>query len=238
MAAPARNLRDLLDRPSRTPSMHDAAPSPLQRRAAAVVALSAAGVLALQYLLILLATRDNVGPLLGTVRFFSYFTILSNLGVLLVTAQARFAPHGVFMRPWVRGAVALYIGITGVVYVAILQSTWDPQGAWLWADIGLHYLVPVLYLGWWLASPGHGQLGWRHAVAWLAFPLAYLGWLMLRGAWLAEYPYPFVDVDALGWRQVLANAAILLGVFLALGLALVVVDRLLARRAVALRTAG
>src|SRR5690606_14572001 len=114
------------------------------------------------------------GPLLGTIRFLSYFTILSNLGVLLVAVQAWFAPHGVFMRASVRGAVALYIGITGLVYAAILQSTWDPQGAWLWADLGLHYLVPALYLGWWLASPGHGRLGWRHAVAWLAFPLAYL----------------------------------------------------------------
>lgn len=218
--------------------MHDAAPSPLQRRAAALVALPTAGVLALQYLLILLATRDNIGPLLGTIRFFSYFTILSNLGVLLVAAQAWFAPHGVFMRASVRGAVALYIGVTGLVYVAILQSTWDPQGAWLWADIGLHYLVPALYLGWWLVSPDHGRLGWRHALAWLAFPLAYLGWLMLRGAWLAEYPYPFVDLAALGWRQVLTNAAALLALFLVLGLALVVVDRVLARRAMALRATG
>jgi len=65
---------------------------------------------------------------------------------------------------------------------------------------------------------------------WLLFPLAYLLWSFARGAWVHEYPYPFIDVDALGWPSVLLNAAGVLLVFVALGAILVAVDRRLRLR--------
>lgn len=216
-----------------TPPFH-----PRHRHAAVALALLAGAILALQYLLILRATRDTLGPVLGTVQFLSFFTILSNLGVLLVSVSAARGAPVLFAHAAARGAVAVYIGITGLVYLAVLRHTWDPQGAWWLADVGLHYVVPALYLAGWLAWPGHGALRWWHAVAWLAFPVAYLAWVLVRGAWLGEYPYPFVDVRALGWSRLAANVAVLLGVFLAFGLAVVGVDGVLARRRALARAQG
>jgi hypothetical protein len=35
-------------------------------------------------------------------------------------------------------------------------------------------------------------------LAWLAYPAAWLGYTLIRGASVDWYPYPFVDVSQLG----------------------------------------
>ncbi len=216
--------------------MHDPAlPTSLPRRALLALALLVAGSLALEYLLLLRATWTELGPVLGSVRYISYFTILSNLAVLLVCVSALTGWPSFFARPAVRGAVTVYIALTGVVYAVLLRDTWEPQGLWRLTDASLHYVVPAVSLLAWLASPDHGTLRWRHAVAWLAFPLLYLVWVLLRGARSGEYPYPFLDAAGLGLSVVLFNAVALLGVFLAFGGILVAVDKVAARRLAAAR---
>lgn len=197
---------------------------------AAVVAMVAAASLVLQYVLILGVTRENVGPVLGTLRYFSYFTILSNIAVVLVTLHAALGWPGFFSRLTARGGVALYIAVTGGIYFFILRHLWRPQGAQWWADTGLHYAVPLLYLGWWLSCVPHGALSWRRVGMWLAFPALYVCWAFLRGAWVHEYPYPFIDVSRLGWSMVLMNSAGMLLLFVMVGVVLVGLDRLLGRR--------
>jgi hypothetical protein len=211
--------------------MHDpAARSPLPRLAILALALLVAGTLVLEYLLVLRATWAEAGPLRASIRYFSYFTILSNIAVLLACVSALGGAPAFFTRPAVRGAVTVYIGLTGALYALLLRNTWDPQGLPLLTDVSLHYVVPALSVLAWLAGPGHGALRWWHAVAWLAFPAGYLAWVLLRGAMTGEYPYPFVDAAALGLSGVLTNTAALLGVFLAAGWLLVMVDRIAARR--------
>ena len=90
-------------------------PRVVLRTPAALVALLALSALVLQYVLILQLTRDNVGVVLGTVRFVTYFTILSNIAVMLVACAAAAGQPGFFAQARVRGAVALYIGVTGSI---------------------------------------------------------------------------------------------------------------------------
>lgn len=201
---------------------------------AALTCIVSLASLLLQYVILIRGTLDTVGPAFATVRFFSYFTILSNVLVVLVTstAVATTKAHATrfFARADVRGAAALYIGVTGTIYFTILRHLWQPQGAQWWADTGLHYATPLLYLAWWVLGASHGAVQWRDVARWLLFPLAYLLWSFARGAWVHEYPYPFIDVDALGWALVLRNAAGVLLVFTALGAILVAVDRRLRLR--------
>ncbi|WP_368562298.1 Pr6Pr family membrane protein [Pseudoxanthomonas sp. UTMC 1351] len=197
---------------------------------AALITLVAVASLVLQYLLILGVTRENIGPALGTLRYFSYFTILSNIAVVLVAIHAALARPGFFSSLTVRGGVTLYIAVTGGIYFFILRHLWSPQGAQWWADTGLHYAVPLLYLMWWLSCVPHGGLSWRQVGMWLTFPALYVCWAFLRGAWVHEYPYPFIDVAQLGWSKVLMNSAGMLLLFVVVGLVLVGVDRLLGRR--------
>jgi hypothetical protein len=207
------------------------------RTFAALVAAVATFALVLQYVLLVRVTLVTIGPFLATVRFFSYFTILSNLLALLVTATFAFVPESEpgrwFARPLVRGAVALYIGVTFAIYATILSALWEPQGAQWWADSSLHYAVPVLYLLWWLLAVPHGALRWSDLLRWLLFPLAYVCWVFLRGTWVHEYPYPFLDLGAVALPDVLRNCAGVFAAFLALGAVLVAVDRWSGRAKVA-----
>jgi hypothetical protein len=207
---------------------------PNGRRFAAVVALMSAGSLLLQYVLLIRITLDTVGPLSATVRYFSYFTILANLLVTAVAVTATSGTAGAagrfFARPRVRGGVALYIGVTGLVYFTILRHLWQPQGAQFWVDSGLHYAAPLLYLSWWFACVPHGRLSWGDVPRWLVFPAIYLSWSFARGALVHEYPYPFLDVDQFGILAVLRNCSGVFGLFVGLSALLLMVDGGLGRR--------
>ena len=80
-----------------------------------------------------------------------------------------------------------------------------------------------------LAVP-HGQLQLRDLLKWLLFPLVYLGWALIVGAMIGLYPYPFIDLAALGWVRTLVNAIGVLFVFLVLGGVILTLDDLLGRR--------
>lgn len=207
--------------------------APARTSLAAVIAAVAWSALILQLWLLLAATRDTLGPGLALLRFFSYFTVLSNILVALAASFALAGPStspGLFFaKARVRAGIALYIAATFAVYLLILRHLWQPQGTQWWADVGLHYATPALYLTWFALQP-RGRLRWRDIPYWLVFPLLFLGWALLRGAWLGEYPYPFIDVAALGWPAVLANAAGLCMLFALLGVLLVAQDRLGAKR--------
>ena len=166
-------------------------------------------------------------------RFVAYFTILTNILVALnftvrlvapATALGRF-----LLRPVVEADILLAIFFVGTIYVLVLQDLWDPQGGQYLADLILHYLTPLIYLGYWLLFVPHGGLRWQNALMWPAYPLAYLVYALLRGAFSGFYPYHFIDVATLGYGRVLINALVLLGAFVLAGLVLVALDRLLGR---------
>ncbi|MDE3141691.1 MAG: Pr6Pr family membrane protein [Pseudomonadota bacterium] len=179
------------------------------------------------------AQAQHVGALWMTLRYFSYFTILSNVLVAFVCGMAALEPGSRLghwcMRAGVRGAVLLYILITAAVYHLLLAAHWHPQGLALLADALLHTVVPSLYaLGWLWIVPVRG-LRWRHLGAWLLVPVLYFIWAMLLGQLLHVYPYPFLNLPRLGMELLLRNAVLLLLLFALLGAALVLLDRGLLR---------
>jgi hypothetical protein len=77
----------------------------------------------------------------------------------------------------------------------------------------------------WLLFAPRAGLGWKDAVTWLTYPGVYLVYILARGAVSGLYPYPFVDVNVLGYGGVLARAAVLLLVILGMGLLVAAVGR-------------
>jgi hypothetical protein len=51
-----------------------------------------------------------------------------------------------------------------------------------------------------------------------SFPLGYAAYSLVHGAATGFYPYPFIDVNHLGYDKVLTNMAMLILVFGGLGL--------------------
>ena len=200
----------------------------------AVVAVLAWSALLLQYVLLIRSTLDTKGPWFATLQFFSFFTILSNLLVALTTSFALVDTRSriglFFSRATVRGAAALCIGVTGLIYFFVLSSIWAPTGMQWLVDKQLHYVVPVLYLTWWLVCAEHRRLRWSDPLRWLLFPAVYLVWTLLRGAWLGAYPYPFVDVSVIGYPSMLINSVGVGVLFALFGLVIVAIDRILPSR--------
>ncbi|WP_077003366.1 Pr6Pr family membrane protein [Variovorax sp. KK3] len=167
--------------------------------------------LALQlWLSIGLAIGNHRGAAWGVFMYLGYFTILTNLLVALALTAAATRSEAAawrFLRgPGVASAIAANIAIVGLVYFFVLRHIWAPRGlAWL-ADVLLHYAMPLLYLAWWwLAVPARG-LSWRDIPRWWAYPLGYLAYALVRGEIAGVYPYPFIDVGALGYERALINA--------------------------------
>ena len=188
---------------------------------------------ALQYG-VTLADNPGQSPAELSLNFFSYFTILSNILVALALTAPVVAPNSRAGR-WlageaVRAALAMYIVVVGVVYHVLLAPTWNPQGLALLGNTLLHYVMPAAFVLDWLLFAPKGRLKWGDPARWLIFPLVYGGWTLIHGALSGWWPYPFVDVGALGLARVLVNFVGLLIFFLIVGLTIVTLDRTFGRR--------
>lgn len=164
-------------------------------------------------------------PLLETVvRFFSFFTILTNTLVtayFLVRSVAPDSKAGAWAaRPEVGTALTVYILVVGVVYQAVLRGLVPLAGWGILADNIIHGLVPLYMLGFWLLFVAGQAVPLRTLPFWLLYPASYLAYTLLRGPSAGFYPYPFVDVAALGYGPVLRNCLVVLLVMLALSVVL------------------
>jgi hypothetical protein len=112
-----------------------------------------------------------------------------------------------------------------MVYSLLLRQLWNPQGLQWVVDVILHDVIPVGYALYWLLFGPRDPLRWKDALAWLAYPAAYLVYVLARGAVSGLYPYPFMNVKVLGYGIVLAHAGVLFLVFLGMGLLVVAVGR-------------
>ncbi len=170
--------------------------------------------------------RDGEFGLLVTIGdFLSFFTILSNIVVLLVSAATAIDRPKFLARPSAQAAAALYIFVVILVYHSILRSQWDPQGVVLIATTLLHYVVPILYLFWWVAFADKTHLTASMPVKWIAFPVAYFAVSLVRGAITGWYPYSFLDVTEIGYVIALRNSAMIAMLFLLAGYGLVYLGR-------------
>ena len=186
--------------------------SPAGRRAAGVIAVVVWLALALQ----LIVTLDNTAIGGHTVaralwRYFGYFTILTNLlvAVTLTRVARTSGPNRTDRIATVTGVV-LAIAIVGVSYHTLLSAHVPAMGPLWWtADRMLHYLIPTLSVLWWLIFVPPHTLTYRDAVTWLAFPIGYVTYALVRGSFDGWYPYYFIDVGALGYGRTLMNATML-----------------------------
>ncbi|TFV45134.1 Pr6Pr family membrane protein [Blastococcus sp. TF02A-35] len=153
--------------------------------------------------------RDpSLGIVERLVRFFSYFTVQSNLLVLAaVLPLVRDPAHDGPLWRVVRLASLLGITITGIVYAVVLAPLYDPQGLNAWTNTGEHYVSPVMtVLGWLLFGPRPRitPLVVGRALLW---PVAWIAWILAQGTVTGWYPYDFMDVAAHGYGVALRNLA-------------------------------
>ena len=192
--------------------------------------------LAIQLDMVLLARWTSGASLLGgLVNYFSFFTILTNTlvaTVLTYAADTRSSKgRTFFLQPWVSSGIGVSIIVVGVAYNLLLRNLWQPQGLQWLANELLHDVMPVLFtLYWWCCVP-KGTLRLSYIGLWGLYPIVYFAYILLRGHLLGVYPYPFIDVEKLGYAQTFVNAFGILAGFVFVALVVVVIDRWRGRQA-------
>jgi len=160
------------------------------------------------------------------VNVFCYFTVQSNVIVMVTTAALASRPDRpstVFRVARLPGVVA--IAITFVVFHVALAGLQDLTGAAATANLLLHTVAPLLAVAGWLVFGPRRTTSRGIAALTLVFPLCWSVLALVRGAIIHFYPYPFVDVRVLGYPRVLVNVLLVGALFAALSAAAVVVDR-------------
>jgi len=169
-------------------------------------------------------------PVARAFNTFAFFTVDSNLIVGVTTLLLALKPRrtsSFFAACRLMGVVA--ITVTGLVYHVALASLFDLQGLDQLGNQLVHTVVPILSVVGWLVFGPRRLTSGRLALWSLVFPVAWLGFTLIRGAVVHWYPYPFIDVTALGYGGALLNCAWVSLLLLGLAAGATRLDRLLDR---------
>jgi hypothetical protein len=154
-----------------------------------------------------------------TVRFFSYFTILTNILVaiyftaVVIRRKSRKRP---FSSAGAFTAITGYITIVFLIYQIALRHLWQPEGLqWVVNEL-LHTVIPIAVIIYWYFNESSLPIRFQQIGVWLLYPLGYLIFILVRGRLSGFYPYPFVNVPALGLLRVLLNSAGLIVLYILL----------------------
>jgi hypothetical protein len=140
-------------------------------------------------------------------RLFSYFTIQSNILVAVATFLVVTGRTGSQLFRVLRLASLIGITVTGVVAAVALPPSPSYTTANLICDRLLHIVVPVLTFVGWIAFGPRGFVTRRDILPSLIWPIAWLVATLALGPLTHWYPYPFLNVDSIGWGRVLLNSA-------------------------------
>lgn len=175
-----------------------------------------------------------------------FYTMLSNLLclawmlilVVRTTRDLRHRGRSGTSTPSARlsGAVMMAITVTMLIYLIVLVPARFADGdadIFSLTDNLIHIITPVLMIVDWLLFVPKGAFRWIDPVLWTLLPYTYLVWAFVYGSLGGEftpgqrYPYPFMDVDALGVLGVAQWVVALTVALIVVGLIFVSIDRAL-----------
>lgn len=170
-------------------------------------------------------TIDNDRSL---INLFSYFTIQSNILVMVASVLIAIRPRR--QSEWwgtLRLAGLVGISVTGIVYATVLAGTAEFVGAAWYYDKIFHYVVPAMaVLGFFLFTPRTRFV--RTDFVFIAWPVFWLAYTLMRAGLatpnfeigkgkFSYVPYEFLDIQRHGATSVLLSAVAVTA--LALGIA-------------------
>ncbi len=156
--------------------------------------------------------------------FFSYFTVEANTLTVISLIVSAFALNtGRTSRGlnFFRGAVTLCITTTILIFIVLLSGYPASElTAVPWDNTVLHYVMPIVVIADWLIAVRIQPIGIGRAMIWLALPLLYLVYSLIRGPIADWYPYTFMDPSHHGYLAV-AITSVIIAVLLAVITALI-----------------
>ena len=180
--------------------------------------------------------------------FYVHFTNISNflcigvmLAALIQTAKKKEDSY-VTAAPVLKFIGMLGILLTFLVFNIMLAGAEgrDPQANWRVGSLIFHVTLPIMYIADWFLFYERKQCKWYYPIASIAFPLAYVVFLLIQAILLnfdssilipttttpLIYPYFFVNLDTQGLPGVLMWIGILSGAFVLVGYLFFGLDKL------------
>lgn len=172
------------------------------------------------------ADTGRVSLLVRFVRLFSYFTIDSNIAVMIVSFMLAADPWR-SSRMWqvARLNALLAITITGIVFDVVLSRSVHLTGGALVATILLHYVSPWFTVLIWLVFGPRPGFTWRTIGGAFVLPVLWLVYTFVHGGITGWYPYPFLDVTRVGLGPAVLASLLVLAIGLVLAVAFVLVAK-------------
>jgi len=178
----------------------------------ALAILEGFGLIA-QFILLINSRTASTGELL--MRFFTFFTILTNLLVGIWATVLIFRPtHRFFSHPSTQTAIVMYISVVGLIYNLLLRNSMASGPLQNFLHELLHTIIPPMVILYWALWVDARSLKPNVIFRWLLYPAVYTTVVFLRGAVANWYPYPFLDLRHLSPSTVLRNCIGVLIVFL------------------------
>jgi hypothetical protein len=179
-------------------------------------------------------TNTTYPPLTTVINYFSFFTILTNILIAVcftcLALNYRSGIGGFFTRPSVLTASAVHITIVGLIFNIILRPEIHSTGMQAWISDVLHVATPILFIAYWLLYVPKHYYSWKTIALWLIYPIVYLIYVLVRGAYADFYPYPFVDVRLWGLSKVLESCGIITIIYILFAVSFNHLSKYLAKR--------
>ena len=193
---------------------------------------------------------DGSGILAGHYEdgFPRMFTNVSNIAALIYFVCAivwlvrrRDDEDAVTFAPQAKYTAMVSLLVTMLIAHFMLFDAMFRDGQVVMHLVVLHYVVPIMTILDWLLFDVKGKMPMWGPFAWLSLVLVYLVVIMVAAgplglymgggttANISRYPYTFLDPGISGVGGVVGFCAVMLVAFIALGFAIVGIDRLMAR---------
>jgi len=155
------------------------------------------------------------------INMLGYFTILTNTFAATVLTILGLLPNSkigkVFATPEIFGCVVSSMLWVGIGFHLLLSDYWSPDGMEAVSNYLNHYIVPSSLLIIWLIFPPETQISKRTPLLWEIYPVIYGAYIIIRGEIINKYPYPFFDINVIGYPKALWNGLVILIVILGIG---------------------
>jgi hypothetical protein len=143
---------------------------------------------------------ESGNPFVNLLLLLKYFTILSNLIVLIYFVMVLKGKNCAFFNG-LFGGVVINITITFIMYGLFLSRIYHPTGFLAVANICNHYISPILVISYLIYFRKAFHFTFDDAKWWFVFPFGYLLFLLIHGVITTDFIYPFLnpgDVGVLG----------------------------------------
>jgi len=165
----------------------------------------------------------NPGSPLQSIHIFKYFTVQSNLVAVIYFWMLLRLKIDKKNEKWKNlvGGVMIYTTITFLIFAIVLEGLWDENGLAQLGSICLHYINPLLIIGYVVYFRKEYNFKFKDSLTWVIYPILYLLFLVLWGLITSDFLYPFFQVSEIGVLGLMASIIGLVGLFFVLSFGVV-----------------